>query len=132
MGLGRPENGFCGGDRIKIGLKSNLRAREWENIVATKEEYLSQVEAQLPKFDAELTFLRARIGSARCVDMDDCGEQVDKLCTKYTILRLRLQLLKEADEERWEQRRQRIERAIGELSSSLDNLGAWVWVRSAE
>lgn len=98
----------------------------------TKEEYLTQVEAELPRFDAELTFLRARIGSARRVDLEDCGEQVDKLCTKYAILRLRLQALKEADDERWEQRRKRIERAIGELRSSLDNLRAWVWVRSAE
>lgn len=103
-----------------------------KKIMSAKEQYLSQVEAQLPRFDAELAFLRARIGSTRCVDMGDCGEQVDKLCTKYTILRLRLQALKEADDERWEQRRHRIERALGELRSSLDNLGAWVWVRSAQ
>ncbi len=98
----------------------------------TKEEYISQVEAQLPKFDSDINVLRARLRSVHRVDMLDCCKKVDELCTKYTILRLRLQALRETEDENWDLRRRRIERAIRELRQSIENVGTWVWVRTAE
>lgn len=100
--------------------------------MVTKEDYLKQLEMQLPKFDADIAKLRNRLGTARNVDMTDCSKKVDDLCTRYTILRLRLQVLRENEDERWEQRRWRIERAIRDLRKSIDSVGTWVWVRSAQ
>lgn len=100
--------------------------------MVTKEDYLRQVEMQLPKLDADIAKLRKRLGSARNVDMADCSKKVDELCTRYTILRLRLQVLREKEDDRWEQRRWRVERTIRNLKRSIDSVGAWVWVRTAE
>lgn len=100
--------------------------------MATKEAYLEEVEVQLPRFDADIARLRNRISSVHNVDMRDCGERVDELCAKYTILKLRFQALGHIQDERWERHRWRIERAINELRSSIDDVGAWVRVRSAE
>lgn len=100
--------------------------------MVSKEDYLKEVETQLPKFDADIAQLRNKLASARNVDMTDCSKKVDDLCTRYTILRLRLQVLREKEDDRWEQRRWRIERAIRDLQKSIESVGAWVWVRSAQ
>jgi hypothetical protein len=98
----------------------------------TKEEYLSQVEQQLPKFDSDIALLRAKAGTCRTRQTEDCSQKIDELCTKYTILRLRLQVLKNRNDENWRRHCKRIDRALGELRGSIATIGTWVWVRLAD
>lgn len=100
--------------------------------MTTKEEYLRQVEGQLPKFDSDITLLRAKAGTSRTRETDDCSQKIDELCTKYTILRLRLQVLKDSSDENWWRHCKRIDRALGELKRSIETVGTWVWVRLAD
>lgn len=100
--------------------------------MTTKEEYLRQVERQLPKFDSDITLLRAKAGMSRAGETDDCSRKIDELCTKYTILRLRLQVLKDSNDENWRRHCERIDRALGELKGSIETIGMWVWVRLAD
>ena len=100
--------------------------------MTTKEEYLKGVERQMPKFDSDITLLRAKAGMSKTGEPDDCSRKIDELCTKYTILRLRLQVLKDSNGEDWRRHCRRIDRALGELKGSIETTGRWVWVRFAD
>jgi hypothetical protein len=100
--------------------------------MSTKEEYLRRVEEQLPKFDSDIALMRAKAGMSNARETDDCSQKIDELCTKYTILRLRLQVLKNRNDENWRRHCKRIDRALGELKGSINTVGTWVWVRLAD
>jgi peptidoglycan hydrolase CwlO-like protein len=98
----------------------------------TKENYLKQIESQLPKIDDHLSTLRFRLISTQNFDVVECDKKVQELQAKYTHLQTKIETLKSMEDEGWKTHRTRVESAMMDLKNSIEDVGSWVWVRTAQ
>ena len=98
----------------------------------SKESYLKQIESQLPKMDDHILTLKTRLVSTSHMDVDECDQKVQELKAQYSHLQNKIEQLKGMDDESWETHRNRVEGAMDELRNSIEDVGSWVWVRTAQ
>lgn len=98
----------------------------------SKENYLKQIESQLPKIDDHILTLKSRLVSTSHMDVLECDQKVQELRAQYTYLQTKIEQLKGVDEEGWETHRTRVEGAMDDLRNSIEDVGSWVWVRTAQ
>lgn len=85
-----------------------------------EEAYQEKAEAQLREWKADIEKLMAQADKARAEGKIEFYKRVEILDAKYQAALRRLQELKEAGEEKWEESKARVEAALSEVKDVLN------------
>lgn len=96
-----------------------------------REEYLKQTEARVLKLGSDLTMIRVRLEQSKLEARLEDDQPVKELSTRYTRARDKLQRLKEAGKSSWSNHQTELEEDLVELQRSINDVGMWVYTRSA-
>lgn len=96
-----------------------------------REEFLKQTESRMLKLGSDLTMIRARHERSRQEVRLEEDKPVDELNKRYTQLRDRLHKLKVEHGGAWSRQQTELERDLIELQRSVNDVGMWIYTRSA-
>lgn len=87
---------------------------------AKRQAYQERTEAQLREWNAKIEELKAKAERARAEGKIEYYEQIENLKAQRDVARQKLEALREASGEAWEDVRTSLERAAGELKQGLE------------
>lgn len=86
-----------------------------------KQIYQHKVEAQLGKLDIQIIGLKARVAQVKTTTNIKRYDKVDALSAKQQEAQAKLQMLKSANEEVWQEFKVGVESALHELQDTFNN-----------
>ncbi len=90
------------------------------NDIETKEAYSAKVEAKVEQLNGRIDEILAKANRAKADMTSQYQEQIDDLCIKRDVAKVKLRDLKEASGEAWSDLREGLERSWDELSHAFD------------
>jgi DNA anti-recombination protein RmuC len=90
-----------------------------ETVVATKEAYQRKVEAKLEEWDAQLDQLTAKVQQAKTDARSKLQGEIDSLKTQRTAMQDKLDELRNSSAAAWEDLKDGVEKAWGDISEAL-------------
>jgi len=89
--------------------------------MASRDEYLRELRGRLAQWDAELAELRARRRPTGDVQRADFERQMELLAMRRRALEQQIRDLEQRPESGWQDFKDAVERAWGELGRALDD-----------
>lgn len=86
-----------------------------------KQIYQHKVEAQLGKLDTQIIGLKAKVAQVKTNTITKRYDKVDALSAKQKEAQAKLQMLKSANEEAWQEFKVGMESALHELQDTFNN-----------
>jgi predicted nucleic acid-binding Zn-ribbon protein len=90
------------------------------NDIETKEAYSAKIEAKVEQLNGRIDEILAKANRAKADMTSQYQEQIDDLCVKRDVAKVKLRDLKEASGEAWSDLREGLERSWDELSHAFD------------
>lgn len=100
-------------------------------MVDPREEFLKQTEVRMLKLGSDLTQIQARLEESKREARIQDDRPVSELNSRYAQLRVRLQRLKQTGKASWSNQQTELEQDLVDLQRSVNDVGMWVYTRSA-
>jgi multidrug resistance efflux pump len=95
---------------------------EREGLMETREEYYRRTRSRLEELRAQVRIVETRADEAAAEVRDEYQEQREALLVKYETVERKLQELKDASDETWEDVRAKVDGALSDLNNSVGNV----------
>jgi uncharacterized coiled-coil DUF342 family protein len=90
------------------------------NNIETKEAYSAKIEAKVDHLNGQIDEMVAKANQAKAEMTVQYQEQIDDLCRKRDVAKVKLRDLKDASGEAWSDLREGLERSWDELSHAFN------------
>jgi len=90
-------------------------------VAETRDVYVEKVKGQLDRWNAELDAMEARVGRGRAEARARAGEQLDALRKRYQEARARLDGVRHATKDAWQDLKGGLDEAQEALREGLDD-----------